>query len=104
MISYIGGKARMANWISSYVPPHIETYIEVFGGAFWVYINSDIYKRVDKVIYNDFNPYMTNLFRCSSNPKTFSKFINSKNIPVQTKGQPELSEECSEFFYKCKEN
>lgn len=104
MISYIGGKARMADWISPHVPSDTETYVEVFGGAFWVYINSDIYKRVDKIIYNDFNPYMTNLFRCSSDPKTFSKFINSKNIPVQTKDHPELSDECSDFFYKCKKD
>ena len=53
MISYIGGKNRMAEWISDYIPES-ETYVEVFGGAFWVYVNSDIHERMNKVIYNDF--------------------------------------------------
>ena len=92
----------MADWISSKVPDDIETYVEVFGGAYWVYINSDIYKDVNRVIYNDFNPYMANLFRCASNPKQFVKFIDVKNPPLQTKGIPELSDECRQFFYQCK--
>ena len=33
MISYIGGKSRMAKWIGEYVPNDIETYVEVFGGG-----------------------------------------------------------------------
>ena len=45
MISYIGGKSRMAKWIGEYVPNDIETYVEVFGGAFWVYINGEIHKK-----------------------------------------------------------
>jgi DNA adenine methylase len=96
----------MADWISSYVPEDIETYIEVFGGAFWVYVNSDIYQRpnLKKVIYNDWNPYMVNLFRCASNPKAFDNFIDSKNVPAQMKGQPELSSECLAFFEQCKED
>jgi len=103
LLSYIGGKARMADWISGFVP-ECETYVEVFGGAYWVYVNSDIHERCQKAIYNDFNPYMTNLFRCASDPKTFSKFIDSKNIPLQEKGKPELSQACYDYFYKCKEN
>tara|TARA_R110000824_G_scaffold389114_1_gene585026 strand:+ start:247 stop:1359 length:1113 start_codon:yes stop_codon:yes gene_type:complete len=77
--------------------------VEVFSGAFWTYIQSDeIYKKVDKVIYNDVNPYMTNLFRCASDPKTFSKFIDEEKIPRQKRGYPELSKPCKEFFDKCK--
>jgi len=103
MISYIGGKMRMADWISGFVP-ECETYVEVFGGAYWVYINSDIHERCEKAIYNDFNPYMTNFFRCASDPKTFAKYIDKKNPPLQTKGKPELSEECKEYFEQCKED
>ena len=64
MISYIGGKSRMAKWIGEYVPNDIETYVEVFGGAFWVYINGEIHKKpnLNKVVYNDFNRYMVNIF------------------------------------------
>ena len=93
----------MADWISGFVPKS-ETYVEVFGGAYWVYVNSDIHERCEKAIYNDFNPYMTNLFRCASDPKTFSKFIDSKNIPLQEKGRPELSDDCREEFYRCKKD
>ena len=77
----------MADWISDFVP-ECETYIEVFGGAYWVYVNSDIHERCDKAIYNDWNPFMTNLFRCASNPKEFVKFIDKKNPPLQTRGKP----------------
>ena len=59
-------------------------------------------KDVKIAVYNDFNPYMTNLFRCISDPKTFAKFIDKKNPPLQTKGKPELSEACHDFFGKCK--
>ena len=92
----------MSDWISGFVP-ECETYVEVFGGAYWVYVNSDIHERCEKAIYNDFNPYMTNLFRCASSPQTFSKFIDKKNLPLQTKGKPELSQPCKDFFYECKE-
>ena len=102
MISYIGGKMRMADWISGFVP-ECETYVEVFGGAYWVYINSNIHERCDKPIYNDFSPYMTNLFRCASDPKVFAKYIDRRDLPLQTKGKPELSQPCKDFFYECKE-
>ena len=57
MISYIGGKSRMSNWICNFIPDNIETYVEVFGGAFWVYINGDIHERpkLKEIVYNDFN-------------------------------------------------
>ena len=92
MISYIGGKSRMAKWISSYIPQDIETYVEVFGGAFWVYVNGDVYTRpkLQKVIYNDFNRYMVNLFTCCKNPQ---KFYDSM---IDIKSQDE------ELFYKFK--
>ena len=95
MISYIGGKMRMADWISGFVPECV-TYVEVFGGAYWVYINSNIHERCDKPIYNDFSPYMTNLFRCASDPKVFAKYIDRRDIPLQTKGKPELSQSCND--------
>jgi hypothetical protein len=31
----------MSDWISGFVP-ECEIYVEVFGGAYWVYVNSDI--------------------------------------------------------------
>ena len=107
-LSYVGGKNRIAPvLIHPHIHPHldgIDTYVEPFSGAMWCYITSDeIYKRIDKAIYNDFNPFMANLFRCASDPKTFTKFIDKKNPPLQTKGKPELSEACRNYFYQCKE-
>ena len=61
-------------------------------------------KDVIRAIYNDFNPYMTNLFRCVGSPKEFVKFIDKKNPPLQKKGEPELSQPCHDFFYQCKED
>ena len=37
----------MSDWISGFVPK-CETYVEVFGGAYWVYVNSNIHERCDK--------------------------------------------------------
>ena len=67
MISYIGGKARIGKWIVPYIPNNIETFVEPFGGMFWVYFNMDLkkYPNLKNVIYNDFNNLNTNLFRCS---------------------------------------
>ena len=54
MIPYIGGKQRMAPRIHSFIPSGIETYVEVFGGAFWVYMKSDVDSPLAKQhIYND---------------------------------------------------
>ena len=41
MISYIGGKSNIGKWIKDYVPRDIETYVETFGGMFWVFFNLD---------------------------------------------------------------
>ncbi len=92
MISYIGGKNRMAKWIGSYIPNDIETYVEVFGGAFWVYVNGQVHKKpiLKNVIYNDFNRYMTNLFACCRNPQEFLKSME------------EIVAQDSELFYQFK--
>lgn len=85
MIAYIGGKFRMAKWISSYIPQDIELYSEIFGGAFWTYLNSNLYlyPNLKEVVYNDFNRYMVNLFACSKNYEILLNEINNKNIISQ---------------------
>ena len=94
MISYIGGKNRMAKWIGSYIPNDIETYVEVFGGAFWVYVNGEVHKKpiLKNVIYNDYNRYMTNLLACCRNPQEFLKSMD------------EIVAQDSELFYKFKKD
>ena len=94
MISYIGGKNRMAKWIGSYIPNDIETYVEVFGGAFWVYVKGEVHKKpiLKNVIYNDYNRYMTNLLACCRNPQEFLKSMD------------EIVAQDSELFYKFKKD
>jgi DNA adenine methylase len=90
MISYIGGKSTIGKWIRSYIPSDTETYVECFGGMFWVYYNIDLslYNNMKNIVYNDFNPLNVNLFNCVRNYKEFSKIINE--IPSQN----------SELFYQ----
>ena len=37
MFSYIGGKSKIGKWIKEFIPTDMETYVEPFSGAFWVY-------------------------------------------------------------------
>lgn len=78
MLAYVGGKFRMAKWISSFIPEDIKVYGEIFGGAFWTYINSELYKlpSLEKVYYNDFNRFMVNLINCSGDNIKFQNHFN----------------------------
>jgi len=80
----------MAKWIGEYIPNNIETYVEVFGGAFWVYINGEVHEKpkLKQVVYNDFNRYMSNLFECCRIPEEFYEYMI--NLKAQDK----------ELFYK----
>ena len=67
IISYIGGKSRIGKWIREYIPNDIETYVEPFGGMFWVFFNMDLskYPNLKNVVYNDYNRLNANLFNCT---------------------------------------
>ena len=52
MISYIGGKSIIGKWIRDYIPTDIETYVETFGGMFWVWFCMDNTWDFKKVVYN----------------------------------------------------
>ena len=56
MLSYIGGKSRISSFIKGYIPKDIETYVEPFGGMYWVFFKMDLskYTNLKKVVYNDF--------------------------------------------------
>lgn len=66
MVSYIGSKNRISKFIIPFIPNDIETYVEVFGGAYWVYFNMDLKKfpNLKTIVYNDINPLNSNLFKC----------------------------------------
>jgi len=81
----------MAKWIGEYIPEN-KTYIEVFGGAFWVYINGNI--DSENIIYNDKNRLMANLFECFRNPDQFHKcleMVESQNKELFAIFQEELN-------------
>jgi len=88
MISYIGGKSIIGKWIRNYIPTDIETYVEPFGGMFWVYFcMEDKYPNLKNVVYNDFNQLNTNLFENvrGSNYESFGKLLKEHNCqPYQT--------------------
>ena len=81
-VPYFGGKSRMAPWISSYIPVDIETYVEPFSGAFWVYFKGEN-ARAKTVVYNDFNPHMVNLFSCTKDHQKFLKKLQSQKCQVE---------------------
>lgn len=69
--SYTGGKSRHSKWITPQLPEPLTygTYVEVFGGAFWVYVNGifPLVKDSDhQIIYNDANSFMANNWFCLS--------------------------------------
>jgi len=60
-MSWIGGKKALRDLIVMLFPLEYTRYIEVFGGGGWVLFHKP---PDDFEVYNDFNPNLTNLFRC----------------------------------------
>jgi DNA adenine methylase len=82
MFSYLGGKKFQAKWIASHFIKHY-TYVEPFGGAFWVYFNSTI--NSEKNVYNDYNRYIANIFYCAVNKRAlFLQKLNQYRPQVET--------------------
>lgn len=98
MLSYIGGKSKIGKWIVPFIPKDTETYVEVFGGMFWVFFNMDLkeYPNLKRVVYNDFNPLNYNLFKCIQNPSELLKHIES--IPCQQLGVSDTPQVFKEQF------
>ena len=77
MFAYMGGKNVHTKWISPWIPSNFKTYVEVFGGAMWVYWKSDKVP-VETNIYNDYNRHISNIFHCaSSQPNHFREVLES---------------------------
>lgn len=100
MISWIGGKARMADWINSNVPNDIETFVECFGGMMWVFLKMDLEKfpNLKTVVYNDYNKLNANLFRCT---KQYDRLWDElSKYPCQQLGVVDTPPEYGEMFRK----
>ena len=73
----MGGKKVHSKWISPYIPSDFNTYVEVFGGAMWLYWMSNKVP-VETNVYNDFNRHLSNIFLCaSSDPTHFRDVLES---------------------------
>ena len=101
MISYIGGKARIGKWIVPFIPTNIETYVECFGGMFWVFFNMDLekYPNLKTVVYNDFNGLNANLMRCSLQYDRL--WDELAKYPCQQLGIVDTPPEYEPLFNKC---
>jgi DNA adenine methylase len=76
MFAYIGGKKTHAKWIDPLFPKEFSTYVEVFGGAMWMYWMSN--KTPASVnVYNDYNRHLANVFECSKNPAQYLPVLQS---------------------------
>ena len=98
MISYIGGKSVIGKWIRNFIPTNIETYVEPFGGMFWVWFClEDKYPNLKNVVYNDFNQLNWNLFKNvrGSNYKEFGMLLNEVNC--QSHGKADSLEDVEKF-------
>lgn len=102
MISYIGGKAHIGKWIKNYVPLDIETYVETFGGMFWVFFNLDhkYFQKLNHVVYNDFNPLNHNLMSACQSPQGFLAHLSEPQYEHQQKGIKDTPKEFGEKFYE----
>ena len=102
MISYIGGKSIIGKWIRDYIPTDIETYVETFGGMFWVWFcMEDKYPNLKNVVYNDFNQLNWNLFKNvrGSNYKSFGDLLMLEDCqPYGNPNTPNIVEEYRNTF------
>lgn len=100
MISYIGGKSRIASWITPFIPTDIETFAECFSGMMWVFLKMDLekYPNLKTVIYNDFNKLNSNLFKCA---KDYDRLWDElSKYPCQQLGVENTPLEYKEMFNK----
>ena len=65
-----------AGWINPLFPTDFTTYVEVFGGAMWMYWMSDK-TPVATNVYNDYNRHLVNVFECSRNPDQYLPVLQS---------------------------
>jgi DNA adenine methylase len=98
MISYIGGKSKISNFIIPYYPKDIETYVETFSGMFWCFFKMDLrkYPNLKTIVYNDINPLNVNLFKCVRNHKELLKECNK--LDAQEKGVFPTNPVCKKNF------
>jgi DNA adenine methylase len=101
MISYIGGKSKIApQLIIPNIPQDIEIFTEVFGGQFWTFFKMDLdkYPNLKTVVYNDINPLNYNLYTCI---KDHQRLLDEcERLVVQEKDVFPTNPICNEQFIR----
>jgi DNA adenine methylase len=79
MISYIGNKSSLSDFILPHCPKNPEYWIEAFGGMMGLYFTLNLKEYPDtKFIYNDINPLNCNLFEQLKKEKFIQKVLSTK--------------------------
>ena len=91
-INYAGGKYRLLKKIIPLFPKDINTFVDLFGGAFNVGINVD----AKKIVYNDIISFLPDIFEYWRNTpmEDINEYINS------TISENDLSATNAEAFYE----
>lgn len=101
-LPYVGGKSKISKFITPQIPRDIETWVEPFGGMFWVFLNLPLneFPFLKDIVYNDMNGLNYNLFMCLGEPEKLLQYLD--RLPVQEKGKktPEGMSELHSKFQK----
>jgi DNA adenine methylase len=87
IMSYHGGKFRLAPWIQSFFPQH-HTYVEPFGGAAGVILQK---KRSMSEVYNDLDGDIVNVFRVLRDRKSAQELQRLLALTPYAREEFELS-------------
>lgn len=63
MFPYMGGKCHHIKHLDAIFPQNVTTFVDVFGGAGWVSTKTRCVSDTATIVYNDYSPYMANIFR-----------------------------------------
>jgi DNA adenine methylase len=82
LTGWFGGKNSMSNWIYSYIPKDINTYVEVFSGSMAIYFNED-FSHCKDIVFNDFNKHQANFMACC---KDYNKMLSHLDESLKAGG------------------
>lgn len=87
-LNYTGSKIKMLREIQSHLPPSpIETFVDLFGGGFNVGVNIE----ANNYIYNDINPFVTELIK-SYKGNTYNYLLYVSKLIQKFQLSPETKE------------
>ncbi|TAL63688.1 MAG: DNA adenine methylase [Burkholderiaceae bacterium] len=91
LLRYHGAKFRLAQWITSFFPPHM-TYVEPFGGSAGVLLQKP---RAYAEIYNDLDDDVVNLFRILRDPELARSLVAMLELTPYARTEFQLAYEAS---------